>query len=60
MLFDELESLPSGKDQPSPSSNPRDDDELDDQAPETPLDEPPPPHVEDPPPEPIRKGPYTV
>jgi hypothetical protein len=36
----------------------RDPDE--DEAPETPLDEPRPPRVQDPPPQPDQKGPYVV
>ena len=31
-----------------------------DEAPETPLDEPRPPRVQDPPPQPDQKGPYVV
>ncbi len=34
--------------------------DIDDEAPETPLDEPRPPRVEDPPSEPDQKGPYVV
>ena len=44
---------------PDPNTqDPRDNDE--DEAPETPLDEPRPARVQDPPPQPDRKGPYVV
>ena len=36
------------------------DPDKDDDAPETPLDEPRPPRVQDPPPQPDQKGPYVV
>ena len=36
------------------------DKDIDDQTPETPLDEPRPPRVQDPPPQPDQKGPYVV
>jgi len=41
-------------------SPPEDDDEQDEEAPETPLDEPPPVPVEDPPPTPDKQPPYVV
>ena len=41
-----------------PSNHERDDDN--DEAPETPLDEPRPAPVQDPPPQPDTKGPYVV
>ena len=45
-------------DHDDPSNHEHDDDN--DEAPETPLDEPRPPRVQDPPPQPDTKGPYVV
>ncbi len=45
---------------PDPKTPDERDEDTDDKAPETPLDEPRPPRVQDPPPEPDKKGPYVV
>jgi general stress protein YciG len=45
---------------PDPNTRDEQDKNTDDEAPETPLDEPRPPRVQDPPPEPDPKGPYVV
>jgi hypothetical protein len=45
---------------PDPKGPDKRDQDDDDEAPETPLDEPRPPRVQDPPPQPDTKGPYVV